>query len=126
MAQFYVLVELQASAFVDVAAYSRLVRQMRYVKNGNNQLFIRLCQIKMSALNRSIMSLTNLDITVIKSNPINNLIGERMRVWTCKHKGTTIVDEQNWIYKCCICFPCGGPIRVIPNEQTISRTLEKK
>jgi hypothetical protein len=59
------------------------------------------------------MSLTNLSI--IKSNPLNNLVGERARAWTCKHKGITIVDEQNWIYKCHICWPSGGNIRVIPN-----------
>ena len=63
------------------------------------------------------MSLTNLSI--IKSNPINNLVGERARAWTCKHKGITIVDEQNWIYKCHVCWPCGGDIRVIPRTPKI-------
>ena len=60
------------------------------------------------------MSLTNSDTSIINSNPINNLIGVRTRAWTCKHKGITILDEQNWIYKCHVCWPCGGDIRVIP------------
>jgi hypothetical protein len=60
------------------------------------------------------MSLTNSDTSIINSNPINNLIGVRARAWTCKHKGITIVDEQNWIYKCHVCWPSGGNIRVIP------------
>jgi len=66
------------------------------------------------------MSLTNSDKTIINTNPINNLIGERTRKWTCKHKGITIVDEQNWIYRCHVCWPGGGEIRVIPNTPKLT------
>jgi hypothetical protein len=72
------------------------------------------------------MSLTNIDKSIINSNPINHLIGVRTRIWTCKHIGVTVIDEQNWIYKCLICWPSGGEIRVIPNapkEQTLTNGL---
>jgi len=56
--------------------------------------------------------------SIVITNPLNTIVSKSPRPkWMCKHLNAKILDPKNLLYKCILCNPGRGYIRVIPNSK---------
>jgi len=56
--------------------------------------------------------------SIVIMNPLNTIVSKSPRPkWMCKHLNAKILDNKNLLYKCILCNPGRGYIRVIPNSK---------
>ena len=61
-------------------------------------------------------------------NPLLGIVNpERRRkvsrpVWMCRHPEAILVDRETWTYRCILCNPTLGTIKVLPRVSTKARS----
>jgi hypothetical protein len=64
----------------------------------------------------------------ITLNPLTGIVNPEPRkkvsrpVWMCRHPEAILVDMVNWTYRCTLCNPTLGTIKVIPTVSTKVRS----
>ena len=59
-----------------------------------------------------------MDKQSISVNPLNAVFSHKRELrpeWMCKHHNATVVDHDYLMFRCYVCHPVGGIIRIVRN-----------